>query len=80
MIPGTSGPSGFPCSICGGWMSYGQTHMCGGTPQFQQPGSLTIPPCRAPWNPLNADAVRLIIREELERYFAQQRQGNDHGN
>lgn len=26
-----------------------------------------MPPCRAPWNPLTADAVRLIIREELER-------------
>lgn len=72
MIPSSAG-NGWNCSICGNWVSYGQTHMCGGTPTFNQPGSLTIPPCRAPFNPLNAEMVRLIIREELERHFASDR-------
>ncbi len=70
-----TGVSGWQCTICGQWVNYNQPHMCGGSPSFNQPGSLMIPPCRAPWNPLSAEAVRLIIREELERYFKANPQG-----
>ena len=73
MMP--TGSNGYTCSICGSWVMYNTTHMCGGMPQFNQPGSLTIPPCRAPFNPLTAEMVRLIIREELERHFASKPEG-----
>jgi hypothetical protein len=55
------------CTVCGQWV-YGGIHTCGGGGALGNlPGSVSIPPCRAPWNPLTADAVRLIVREELER-------------
>lgn len=70
-MPSTAGPSGYQCGTCGSWVQYGFTHMCGGSPGLSNlPGSISVPPCRAPFNPLNPEMVRLIIREELERYFA----------
>ena len=66
----------YQCSICGTWVYDGQMHLCGGTPHpAPMPGTVSIPPCRAPWNPLTADGVRLIIREEIERYFANKPEG-----
>jgi hypothetical protein len=74
MIPGTGMPSGYICQTCGSWVQYGSTHMCAGNPGLSNlpGGTLNLPPCRAPWNPLNAEMIRLIIREELERHFATQ--------
>lgn len=70
----------YTCSICGMWVMDGVTHYCGGTPQQPQfpipsgiPLSLPVQQvCRAPYNPISAAEIRLIIREEIERYFASQ--------
>lgn len=63
--------NGYTCAICQQWVPPGTTqHLCTAyTPQ--QPGTIQIPPCRAPWIPLTPDAIRLIVREELERVIQQ---------
>lgn len=60
--------SPWQCSICGQWVMNG-FHTCGVSAQTlsQQPLSIPIPQCRAPFAPLTIDAIRLVIREELER-------------
>ena len=59
-------PTGHACSACGIWVFSGIVHYCGVLPN-PFPGAQPTPGCRAPWVPLTADAVRLIVREELER-------------
>lgn len=62
--------AGYTCAICHQWVPPNTIHSCTGYIP-PQPGSIQIPPCRAPWVPLTAEAIRLIIREELERALTQ---------
>jgi hypothetical protein len=68
--------NGYTCATCGMWVYYGTTHMCGGSPGLSNlpGGTLNLPACRAPFNPINAEMIRLIIREELERHFSKDSQ------
>lgn len=67
--------NGYQCTTCGQWIYSGAYHVCQQQFPVPQVGQVTIPPCRAPWNPLTPDAVRLIVREELERILQQLQQG-----
>lgn len=61
---------GYQCSACNQWVMSGIVHICPAqfNPSLPLP-SLPIPnpPCNAHLFALTADAVRLIVREELER-------------
>lgn len=61
----------YQCQACGQWVMAGSLHMCPvPVPIYPwgQPSPYTVP-CRYTFtpNPLTADEVRKIVREELER-------------
>lgn len=62
--------AGYQCATCNVWVFPGVAHYCQGMP-MSVPGAVPTPGCRAPWVPLTPDAVRLIVREELERVMQQ---------
>lgn len=62
-----SAGNGHVCPTCGSWVSPGMGHICSFTvPGSQIPMQPLNPACRAPWVPLTAADVRLIVREEIE--------------
>lgn len=61
------GTGGYQCPVCYVWVPIGVTHYCGGIPSSTPGCTPFTAGCRAPWAPLTAESVRLIIREELER-------------
>lgn len=60
---------GYQCPACNQWVMHGCVHIC--PAQFNPASplpSLPVPqPCNAHVFALTPDAVRLIVREELER-------------
>lgn len=63
-------PYGYTCAICEQWVPPNTMHVCT-TYVPTPPAAMPTSSCRASWVPLTADAVRLIVREELERALAQ---------
>lgn len=59
--------AGYTCASCGLWVYQGSYHSCSGVGVAGPAPVFTMGQCRAPWMPLTPDAIRLIIREELER-------------